>query len=184
MLGMRSNFAALVLAFGVLVGGKPSSSGGSTGLIVAAGGCSSSGGEDVVKSGSAACAGSVHPEPDRDVSFASEVMPLFQTSCAFVSCHGSPSKNNGIYLGSGGADGAGASEARAALLEVAPSASMPFVTPGKPDRSFLIRKLDGDFCGLTCEGGCGERMPKGGAALAPAALTTIATWIANGAPDN
>jgi hypothetical protein len=144
----------------------------------AAGGCSE-GGDASSRSGSAACAGSGRraSQFDRDVSFSEEVLPLLREGCAYGSCHGTPGRN-GLYLGGD------ASAVRAALLENAEVASMPFVSPGKPERSWLMRKLDGDFCGVTCDGDCGERMPKAGDPLEPAALGTIATWIGKGAPDN
>jgi hypothetical protein len=166
MVVMRSNFAALVIAL----------------VAATSAGCSADP-EDVAKSGSAACAGGERrvPEIDREVSFGREVLPILQASCSFVSCHGSPGRN-GLYLGPNGPSDA--STIRAALLENTKTASMPFVTPGKPDRSWLLRKLDGNFCGVTCEGSCGERMPKSGDPLDPAKMSTIATWIANGAPDN
>ena len=62
---------------------------------------------------------------------------------------------------------------------------MPFVTPGDAKRSYLLRKLHGDFCDVDCkEGDCGARMPKNDDPLDAASLATIQTWIANGAPDN
>ncbi|MBX3263284.1 MAG: hypothetical protein KF782_26665 [Labilithrix sp.] len=150
------------------------------GIVAAAAGGCSSGPEDVAAASSSTCASRAATAP-RDVSFARDVLPLFQTSCAFGSCHGAPGRN-GVYLGGRGSD---ASAIRAELLETSARASMPFVTPGEPDRSWLLRKLDGDFCGVTCSGGaCGERMPKGGDPLSAPARDAIAAWIASGAPDN
>lgn len=148
-------------------------------LVAAAShGCSSDV-EDSAKAGSAACRGSGRraTQFDRNVSFSDEVLPILRDSCSFSSCHGTPGRN-GLYLIGD------ASTVRAALLETSLRASMPFVTPGKPDQSWLLRKLDADFCGVTCNGGCGERMPKRGDALDPAATTTIATWIGKGGLDN
>lgn len=150
-------------------------------VIVAA--CSSEP-ETFAKSGSAACVGSRHEvsELDRDVSFSEEVLPFLQGSCSYSSCHGTPGRN-GIYLPPSGKSSS-ASEVRARLLEKAQLPSMPYVTPSNPEQSWLLRKLEGDFCGVTCEGGCGSRMPKSGDPLDPAALKAVATWIAKGAPDN
>jgi hypothetical protein len=149
--------------------------------------CSASG-EDADSASSASCSAHTSPaatKPSRDVSFEREVLPIFQASCSFTSCHGSPGLNS-IYLGAKGRV-TDASTIRTALLEQRPKAlaSMPYVTPSDTGNSFLLRKLDGAFCNLDCEDGkCGERMPKGGDPLAPAALETIETWIASGAPDN
>ncbi|MBX3223451.1 MAG: hypothetical protein KF795_23260 [Labilithrix sp.] len=152
------------------------------GLVAATNAGCSSGPEEVATSGSATCASRAAATSEaRNVSFARDVLPVFQSSCSFSSCHGTPGQN-GIYLGA--ARGAAASAIRAALLETSPRASMPFVAPGEPDRSWLLRKLDGDFCGVTCNGGCGDRMPKGGVPVERPELDAIAAWIANGAPDN
>jgi hypothetical protein len=93
---------------------------------------------------------------------------------------------NGIYVGAQG-DTSNASEIRTGLLSPARSSqtSMPFVTPGNTTESYLLRKLEGDFCGVDCKGGdCGARMPKNSDPLEAAQMGVIQSWIANGAPDN
>ena len=152
------------------------------GLVAAASVGCSSGSDEVAAAENQACASRAAATPaPRDVSLARDVLPVFQTSCALGSCHGAPGRN-GIQLGGSGSD---ASSIRAALLETAARAPMPFVTPGEPDRSWLLRKVDGDFCGVACSrGACGERMPKGGAPLSAEARDAIAAWIASGAPDS
>jgi hypothetical protein len=123
----------------------------------------------------------------KTVSFEKDVLPIFAASCTFGSCHGSATGgNNGIYLGKRGAvAGADAVAIRTALVEKAPDRlpSMKYVKPGDAANSYLLRKLDGDFCGIPeCAGGkCGDRMPRGGDALDPAAIETVETWIAQGA---
>ena len=110
-----------------------------------------------------------------------------KASCTFGSCHGSPTGgNNGIYLGAKG--GGNVSAIREALLGKGPAMlpSMKYVTPYQPQNSFLLKKLEGDFCGIdSCaDGKCGERMPRGGDPIDPAALETVQTWIAQGALDH
>jgi hypothetical protein len=120
-----------------------------------------------------------------NVSFQRDVIPIFQASCAFSACHSSTNMN-GVYLGVKGRTH-DASAIRAALLEQKSKgvASMPYVTPTNPSESFLLRKLDGDFCNLECTNDkCGDRMPKGGDSLSADQLQTVETWIKNGAPDN
>ena len=158
------------------------------GLLVA---CSSP--SEVSSDTSSLCASgaksSATPAGSPPVSFRNEVLPIFAASCAFGSCHGSPSSeaNNGVFLGarSGPTD---ASAIRAALLggtsvEVP---SLPHVAPSDPSRSYLLRKLDGDFCGIPecANGECGQRMPRGGDPLDAKARATIEAWIASGAPDS
>ncbi len=138
--------------------------------------------EDVDRTRSAACARAPSRGNPHDVSFAREVFPVLQERCAFSTCHGSaggqgwvlPAQSNVAY----------ASKVRASLLEKSTRASMPYVTPGKPEQSWLLRKIEGDFCGVSCTGGCGSRMPAGGVPLPPVSVNALATWIANDAPDN
>jgi hypothetical protein len=131
----------------------------------------------------------------RRVSFASDVLPIFVTSCAFGECHGSVhGRNNGVFLGARpAAEGAvAANDAKAIRASLVGQAStevpsMPYVTPSDPSRSFLFRKLEGDMCGLAeCSGSsaCGLPMPRGGDKLDPASLEIVRSWIAQGAPDS
>jgi hypothetical protein len=119
------------------------------------------------------------------VSFSATVMPVFAASCAFTSCHGSPSNsNNGIYLGD-----PDPKKTHDALVSVAASelASMPYVTPGDPRQSFLMRKLDGSQCVLDpqCVGGsCGDRMPRNDQQLPLDTRDAIRRWIAQGAKND
>jgi hypothetical protein len=119
------------------------------------------------------------------VTFSGSVMPVFAASCAFTSCHGSPSNsNNGIYLGD-----PDPKKTHDALVNVGASelSSMPYVTPGDPRRSFLMRKLDGSQCVLDaqCAGGsCGERMPRDDQPLPLDTRDAIRRWIAQGAKND
>jgi hypothetical protein len=143
---------------------------------------SSSSGDDVNS-----CSAHTRPATvsTKEVSFQRDVIPIFQTSCAFSSCHSSQNMN-GVYLGVKGKTTDGQA-IRTALLDQKSKAitSMPYVTPSNPTESFLLRKLDGDLCNLSCTNDkCGERMPKGGDALDAEKLQTIESWIQSGAPDN
>lgn len=91
------------------------------------------------------------------VSYRRDVQPIFDGSC--VRCHGG---QGGLYLDSydhvmaGGAHG-------------------PVVVPGDPEASELLRRI---------RGLSQPQMPLGAPPLSPAAIDTIATWIAEGAPNN
>lgn len=136
------------------------------------------------------------------VSFANDVMPVFQVSCNFGACHSSEAINpqEGLALGPpcGGAfDGACPREptqseidaAHAAVVGVdAVRAAMPLVEPANPAQSFLMVKLeysDFDACpSLDCGSlGCGVRMPQGASLDAPR-LAVVRTWIRDGAANN
>ncbi len=122
------------------------------------------------------------------VAFERDVLPIFIASCSFSACHGATGgTNNGVFLGSRASPN-DAAAIRAALVD-RPSSTAPsfaYVTPFDPQASFLMRKLRGDFCGVDdCErGNCGERMPRGSPALDPKSLSTVETWITQGASQN
>ena len=122
------------------------------------------------------------------MSFEADVLPIFSASCTFSSCHGSPNGpgNNGIYLGARGGGNHDAAKIRAALVEGSSPKlpSMKYVKPFDAASSYLLVKIDGSFCAVPecADGRCGDRMPRGGSALDPAAIETITLWIAQGAP--
>jgi hypothetical protein len=130
------------------------------------------------------------------VSFQSDVLPVFEQSCALsASCHGnttSPTTAEGYqpYLG-------------AVDPEVIPSdvelirsviidqdshiATMKIVDPGKPETSFLMHKMDGDLScsSLGCAGDdCLDTMPQGSSPLPRASRDVVREWILQGALDN
>ena len=79
-------------------------------------------------------------------------MPIFGQSCAFSTCHGSTTgPANGVFLGKDPA------RVYAAINGVHGDElqTMPFVTPGDPRQSYLMRKMDGSQCALDaqCTGG-------------------------------
>lgn len=122
------------------------------------------------------------------LSFQKDVIPILQTNCAKSACHGSSlGKNNGVYLGTpeGPVD---ASRVHGALVNVtSPTApALQFVTPSDPDKSFLLRKVDGDLCMIEAQCGrnCGLSMPKEAPPLDVASRDVIRRWIAQGATNN
>jgi hypothetical protein len=118
------------------------------------------------------------------VSFSRDVMAVFTQSCAFSTCHGSGvGPANGVFLGRD------APKVHAAIVGVAGAElpSMPFVTPGKPRESYLMRKIDGSQCALDaqCTGGsCQGSMPKNSDLLDPATRDIVRRWIAQGAKND
>jgi mono/diheme cytochrome c family protein len=126
-------------------------------LILASFGCSDRG-DPVAPDGG-------DPEPTPSVSYQDDVQPIWITNCA--SCHGA---NGGLTLAGAGS--------RANLVGVVSASYAPAVrvVPDDPAASVLYQKLVGnpEF---------GDRMPLGGA-LSSADLTTVRTWIEEGALDN
>jgi hypothetical protein len=119
-----------------------------------------------------------------------DVMPLFNLSCSFSSCHGSPSSSKGdIFLGAQGAKGSDAAQIRMLLVgaKAGEIPSMPYVTAGDPSKSFLMHKMDGDQATLSSQcapPGCQETMPQGSEPLPAAQRNIVRRWIAQGALDN
>lgn len=131
------------------------------------------------------------------VSFAKDVIPIFQTSCNFGACHGSDSSSpqENLALGKGKGETMSASEIteiRDAIVGAASErSSLPMVTAGDPASSWLLLKMVYSNFGAcqaiadTCEAsGCGSRMPLNSPAIEQASIDAIAGWIKDGAKDN
>ena len=96
----------------------------------------------------------------QDVSFASQVSPIFQR----YGCYGCHGGSGGLFLAS-----------VAQLLRGGDHG--PAVVAGKADTSILVRKL-------ASSPPFGDRMPQGGPFLPDSTLQTIKLWINQGAKDN
>jgi hypothetical protein len=116
--------------------------------------------------------------PDDTVSFAADVEPLLNGSCAFSGCHGAINTQPGskpMRLTTG--------QSYDAIVNVS-SAQVPTmnrITPANPDLSYLIHKLQGTHQGV---GGTGQRMPAGQAPLAPSVIAMMRRWVSEGARRN
>jgi hypothetical protein len=111
--------------------------------------------------------------PPAQVSFSSQVQPIFDANCTGSMCHDANQPQESLNLTKGTSYGQ--------LVGIASKecASTQRVKAGSPDQSYLVWKLQGS-------GGCftGSRMPKGTAALSSTDIQLIRDWIANGAPNN
>jgi hypothetical protein len=90
---------------------------------------------------------------------------VFQVACAFDSCHGNNNAAWGLYLV------ADDLEAQLVRRPVAMCTGRERVVPGRPEESFLFRKLADDTPP------CGVRMPFGLPRLPPAVLSCVRDWI-------
>ncbi|GAB4180326.1 MAG: hypothetical protein Kow00108_16600 [Calditrichia bacterium] len=95
---------------------------------------------------------------------------VFNTSCAFSSCHGGAVYPTLVTGQSYGSLVQGQSQGKPGEI---------FVIPGNSNDSYLIKKLKG-FSGTIS----GEQMPKGSAPLSNAVIDSIAKWIDLGAENN
>lgn len=109
-------------------------------------------------------------------TFASTVMPILKSYCS--GCHSPSTASAGLTL-----TGVSASAARGNLVGVqSTQVSMALVAPASPDSSWLMRKLTGDFSGISCTA-CMTTMPQTGAKPSSAEVATIRAWITAGATD-
>lgn len=100
---------------------------------------------------------------------------IFGPTCSVSGCHSGPTSNvlpSGMNLTS-------AANSFAALVNVTSLqvGSLNRVTPGDPDNSYLIQKLEGSAA-------VGSRMPQGGPFLDQATINMVRQWIADGAMNN
>lgn len=145
--------------------------------------------------------------PPADVSFANDVIPVFQTNCTETkSCHGQMGNvaEESLYLGENtGTTNASAVHAQLVGVKAKENPSMNLVTPGSTADSFLWHKLQsmGDLQALAgqcskaptmcldCNASspCGDVMPYLADALSvllPDSTCAITNWIRNGAKNN
>ena len=104
------------------------------------------------------------------VSFASQLQPIFNASCV-TGCHGGTRPAGNLSLVSG--------TAFRALVSVRSGCSdgRLLVSPGAPDASYLVNKLEGTNL---CSGG---QMPLRGAGLSVSQIALFRDWICQGAPN-
>lgn len=116
------------------------------------------------------------PAQANAVSLARDVQPIFDRQC--VTCHLYESPQGDLTLEAG--------DTHAQTVGVPSTASkLPRVSPGDPERSYLIYKLRGTHLAV---GGKGAQMPfnadTGSSGLPKDELDLVEAWIRSGAPDN
>lgn len=100
-------------------------------------------------------------DEEPQVSYASEIQPIFNNNCAGSSCHIGGSAN-GLRLGS-----------YSQLMQGGNSGAV--VDPGNADGSIIIGRLEGTIT---------PQMPFGEQPLSPAQIQAIRDWIDQGAQNN
>lgn len=127
-----------------------------------------------------------------DVSFKTDVLPIFRNSCGLsTACHGNPSgPTEQPYLGPAMGPAITDMEIMAIFTDnvgvaSAKAPSMKIVDPGSPQTSFLMAKVDDKLTCSTvkCDTTCGTSMPQG-APLPEDKRDIIRRWIAQGAKNN
>ena len=121
----------------------------------------------------AACGSSTSPAPPDQVkdnpSFANDIQPIFNASCAASSCHGS-SGQAGLVLTSG------QSYARLVNVDSTQDPTRKRVLPGDATNSYLVIKIENRQT-------VGARMPPSGT-LSSTSIQNIKNWITRGANNN
>ncbi len=93
---------------------------------------------------------------------------VFTPTCAFSGCHAGGSPAQGLNLEDGNSFG---NLVNVASMQVP---SLNRVTPGDPDNSYLVQKIEGTAA-------VGQQMPRGGPALSQGLINDIRQWIQDGA---
>ena len=107
------------------------------------------------------------------VSFSRDIQPIFTANC--VVCHTGSNGPGGLSLDPGSA------YKNLVNVKSTEATSLNRVSPGAPDKSYLINKLLGT---QTQAGGSGAQMPFGASPLPQATISLIQQWISAGAPNN
>jgi hypothetical protein len=115
-------------------------------------------------------------QSEKAVSFRKDIQPILNSRC--VVCHVGGAENAQLRLNS--------SAARSNLVDVKSSETgLARVTPGHPESSYLINKLEGSQQSV---GGSGAMMPLSEAPrpvpLDRSQIELFRRWITDGAPDN
>jgi hypothetical protein len=116
--------------------------------------------------------------PGAPPATADDVRPILAQRCALGGCHLHAPGAGGLVLAT-----TSSAWLDAVVAVPAQETSLQLVAPGDPQASWLVHKIDGTFCGMTCTPalGCGGQMPLG-SPLADSERTTIIGWIEAGAP--
>jgi hypothetical protein len=143
--------------------------------------------------------------PNTNVSFKTDVIPVFQQSCTLSSeCHGQMNNvpEESLYLGeNAGGTNAGTVYSMIVGVPAKEIPSMNLVTAGDLDNSYLWHKINdsmtdlqnlGSQCMMAptacsdCRTGqpCGSTMPYPSGTIDPTFACTIQNWISNGAQNN
>lgn len=167
-------------------------SGGTGGTGGGTGGAGNAGAGGMGKGGPPGCQTfdyANYQAPAAAVSLKTDILPIFVGgSCTLTGCHSDKSAQvPKLGPANGMADAAGLQAIRNAL--VGNSEQVPvlkIVSPGKPDESYLMNKIDGTVScmGFDCKTAedCGVRMPPLPQPLEAAKINKIRDWIKQGAP--
>ncbi len=102
-----------------------------------------------------------------NVSFSTDVLPIFESKCGGSGCH----------IGTQSASQVNLTNYRRVISSVGEGYNRVIVVAGNSERSPLLEKL-------LRQPTVGEQMPIGAGPLSPLEISTIRTWVDEGALDN
>jgi hypothetical protein len=137
-------------------------------LVATLAGCAGSGDGDGENGGGNGC----EPPAAPTISYAGNVQPIYDTSCALAGCHLGAVPAFGLTLA------AGTSYEATVDVKALERPQLFFVEPGNPDASYLVRKIEGgpDIAG--------DLMPVDAPPLTSDEISAIRQWITECALDN
>ena len=136
-------------------------------LVAALAGCAGSG-EEPSDGGNGGCV----PPAEPTISYASNIQPIYDASCALAGCHLGSAPAFGLNLA------AGVSYEATVGVNSLERPKLQLVEPGNPDDSYLVRKIEGgpDIAG--------DPMPDNAPPLPPDEMDAVRQWITECALDN
>ncbi|HUE30931.1 MAG TPA: hypothetical protein VMR79_08640 [Verrucomicrobiae bacterium] len=120
------------------------------------------------------------PPATPSVSFSMDIQPIFNRSCALVSCHSGavPAQAQDLTAGA----------AYRQLVNVASTEQprLKRVKPGEPNNSYLVRKIEGgpNISGVLMPNGCPSSPASGAQCLTADEIAAIVQWVTECAPNN
>ena len=120
------------------------------------------------------------PPATPTISFSMDIQPIFNRSCALVSCHTGAVPAQGQDLSPGVAYG------QVVNVSSTEQPKLKRVRPGDPNNSYLVRKIQGDprISGVLMPNGCPGVPAAGAQCLTPDEIMAIVQWITECAPNN
>ena len=109
------------------------------------------------------------------VTLSGDVQPIFTSTCALSGCHAGTNPQLDMNLSEG------QTFANVVNVPAMELATMNRVTPGQPNSSYLVHKVQGTHLD---EGGSGFQMPIGRSPLTQTEIDLIRAWISAGAKQN
>ncbi|TMA49771.1 MAG: hypothetical protein E6J83_01100 [Deltaproteobacteria bacterium] len=120
------------------------------------------------------------PPATTTVSFSANIQPIFNRSCALAGCHVGPVPTGPVDLSVGQAYG------QTVNVKSAQQPTLKRFLPGKPDLSYIVRKIEGgpNISGIFMPQGCPGAPLNGARCLSADEIAAIRQWVTECALNN